>query len=520
MTKQVDFGPLQPAQSMAHKEAAEATADDANVSLDTLRDVLQDLRVHQIEVEMQNDELRRTQAERDRAQAHFFDFYDRAPVGYVTVSEQGMILGSNLTAAAMLGVARSELTSQTFSRFIEPQDQDVYNLLRQRVFETSAAQSCELHLRTHEGSQFFARLDAIAARGEDGAPVMSLVLTDNTAHRQHEVDLRIAAVAFETQEAIAVMNSERLILRVNQAFTDITGYCKQELLGKTCNVLYSKRHSASFYEAIWRETANVGRERGGRWVQHKDGHDLFAQGTTTAVKDQHGQTTHYVITFSDQTQTHQENQQRLQHEAAHRDALVREVHHRIKNSLQGICGLLQQFASQKPEIAEQMRLVAGHLNGISVIHGLQGRHEQSSVRLCELTREIAQATGAIWQTKITVETPPEWVFRVVAEKDAVSVALVLNELLVNAVKHGGKAHGHVSVTLRQGLGIEGAELSILNAGHLRNNKDRPAGNHHGLQLVESLRPREGMTVTRTQHGDQVRTLLELTAPVISFCSKN
>ena len=521
MTKQVDSDLLQRAQLMAHKEAAADSNDDvADLSPQALRDVLQNLRLLEIELEMKNHELRRTQVERDMAEARYFDFYDRAPAGYVTASKQGLILRSNLTAAAMVGVDRSQLAGQAFSRFIERNDQNVYNLLRKRVFETSTSQSCELHMLKHDGSEVFARMDAIAARGDDGAPVMRMVLIDITAHRQDEADLRIAAAAFETQEAIAVMNSERLILRVNQAFADITGYSKQELLGKTSKILRSKRQSVSFFEDIWRRTLNEGLEQGGRWLLRKNGEDFFAHGTTTAVKDQQGQTTHYVLTFSDQTLTQQQEQLRRQHEAAHRDALVGEVHHRIKNSLQGIGGLLRQFASQKPEIAEQMQLVAGHLNGISVIYGLQGRHEKSEVRLCELTREIAQATTAIWQTEITVETPPDWVFRVVSEKEAVSMALVLNELVVNAVKHGGKAQGHVSITLRQGLGIEGAELSILNAGYLRNNKDRPAGRHHGLQLIESLRPREGMTVTRTQRGDQVHTLVQLTAPVISLYAKN
>jgi two-component sensor histidine kinase len=167
-----------------------------------------------------------------------------------------------------------------------------------------------------------------------------------------------------------------------------------------------------------------------------------------------------------------------------------------------------------------MHLVAGHLNGISVIYGLQGRHEKSRVRLCELTREIAQATSVLWQTDITIDIPPHWIFRVVAEKEAVSVALVLNELLVNAVKHGGKAQGHVSVTLRQGPGVEGVEISIVNAGYLRNNTDRPTGHHHGLQLIESLRPRVGLTVSLAQRGDQVQTLLHLTAPVLTLDTEN
>jgi two-component sensor histidine kinase len=138
------------------------------------------------------------------------------------------------------------------------------------------------------------------------------------------------------------------------------------------------------------------------------------------------------------------------------------------------------------------------------------------VRLCELTREIAQATSMLWQTEIAMDIPGNWRFRVVAEREAVAMALVLHELIVNAIKHGGKAQGHVSVRLRQGQGAEGVELSILNAGHLRNNKDRPTGHHHGLQLIESLRPREGLSVTLTQCGDYVQTLLQVTAPVVAL----
>lgn len=615
--------------------------------------LLHELRLHQIELEMQNIELRRTQTERDLADARYFDFYDLAPVGYAAVNEQGFILHANLTAAGLLGVPRSKLAAQAFSRFIDREDQDTYYLLRRQLFETGTAQSCELRMRKLDGSQFFARIDAVVASGDDGAPNLRLVLvdisaskeataprvainqdildsvnaeilvldqqgvirlvnepwqrfvlengdtpglppphtgigtnylavcqkgmnsnvslqyataaydgiravltgampsfkldypchspteqrwfsmcalplgksaqvgitithTDITAHKRAEEEIRIAAVAFESQEGIVVMDGQRQILRVNRAFTEISGYHAQELLGKNINLLHSRQHPESFYEDIWRETDHEGWERGERWIQHKNGSDLFAQGTTTALKDQQGKTTHYVITLSDQTLKHQQNQQRVQHEAAHREALVREVHHRIKNNLQGIGGLLQMFANQKPEIAEQIQLVAGHLNGISVIHGLQGSNGMSRVRLCELTCEIAQATGLIWQTDIAVEIPSNWIFRVVAEKEAVSMALVLNELLVNAIKHGGKAQGHVRVALRQGAGKEGVELTILNAGYLRHKKDCLSAQHHGLTLIESLRPRMGVTVTLAQLDDQVLTSLQLTAPVIAL----
>ena len=97
------------------------------------RRTLHELRVHQIELEIQNEELRRAQAELDAARARYFDLYDLAPVGYATVSEKGLILETNLTAATLLGVARDALVKQSFSRLILKEDQDLYSLHRKKL---------------------------------------------------------------------------------------------------------------------------------------------------------------------------------------------------------------------------------------------------------------------------------------------------------------------------------------------------------------------------------------------------
>ena len=124
------------------------------------RRTLHELRVHQIELEMQNEELRRAQAELDAARARYFDLYDLAPVGYATVSEKGLILETNLTAATLLGVARDALVRQPFSRFILKEDQDLYSLHRKKLFETHSAssgqagepQACELRMVKKDGT--------------------------------------------------------------------------------------------------------------------------------------------------------------------------------------------------------------------------------------------------------------------------------------------------------------------------------------------------------------------------------
>jgi PAS domain-containing protein len=107
---------------------------------ESVRQVLHELRVHQIELTMQNEELRRAQAEIEAERARYFDLYDLAPVGYVTVSEKGLILEANLTAATLLGVNRGVLVKQPLSRFIFQEDQDSYYLHRKKLFETGEPQ--------------------------------------------------------------------------------------------------------------------------------------------------------------------------------------------------------------------------------------------------------------------------------------------------------------------------------------------------------------------------------------------
>ena len=97
--------------------------------------------MHQIELEMQNEELRRAQVELDAARARYFDLYDLAPVGYCTVSEEGLILEANLTAATLLGVARGALVKQPLTRFILTEDQDIYYLHRKQLFETTGGRT-------------------------------------------------------------------------------------------------------------------------------------------------------------------------------------------------------------------------------------------------------------------------------------------------------------------------------------------------------------------------------------------
>ncbi len=166
--------------------AGDPAVDGLGQSSDQLR-LLYDLRVHQIELEMQNEELRRTQTALEASRARYFDLYDLAPVGYVTLSEAGLILEANLTAATLFGLSRGALVRQPLSRFLAPEDQDRYYLHRKRLFATGAPQVLDLQMRREDGTQFWARLEATTGQDADGvSEVCRAIVSDITASKRLE----------------------------------------------------------------------------------------------------------------------------------------------------------------------------------------------------------------------------------------------------------------------------------------------------------------------------------------------
>lgn len=162
-------------------------------------EVLHELRVHQIELEMQNEELRRAQAELDAGRARYFDLYDQAPVGYCTIGARGRILEANLTAAMLLRAPRSLLVHMLFSQFIRKEDENIYFLHRKAFRERGEPFECDLRMVRKDGSEFWAHLAASpslapsAGQAQDAAEQeCRVVLSDITERKQ----------AIEKQQAI------------------------------------------------------------------------------------------------------------------------------------------------------------------------------------------------------------------------------------------------------------------------------------------------------------------------------
>ena len=195
------------------EEIARETADLSPENIDgqspaEIRQTLHELRVHQIELDMQNEELRRAQVELDASRARYFDLYDLAPVGYCTIAEQGLILEANLTIATMLGLPRGEMIKQPISRFIFKDDQDIYYLHRKKLLETGEPQVCEFRMLRTGAPPFLARLEATIAQAADAEPVCRAVLSDITERKRHDEEkakLEIQTLQLQKAESLGCM---------------------------------------------------------------------------------------------------------------------------------------------------------------------------------------------------------------------------------------------------------------------------------------------------------------------------
>ena len=170
----------------AERKAAMSPAVLRAMSPEEIQHTVHELQVHQIELEMQNENLRVAYAELEALRARYFDLYDLAPAGYFTVSEEGMVLETNLTAATLLGVLRGALVNRPISQFILKEDQDVYYLYRKQLFGTGAPQKCELRMLKHDGEPLWVHLEESVAKDAAGEPVCRIVMIDITERKRME----------------------------------------------------------------------------------------------------------------------------------------------------------------------------------------------------------------------------------------------------------------------------------------------------------------------------------------------
>ena len=286
----------------AQAEAALAGSLAAREATQRAEALAHELQVHQIELEMQNDELRRAQLALEAARDRYLDLYDRAPVGYLTIDEAGRITEANRTLASMLGIEREALVGRRFAAHVDAAHADRWHRFAMALGRSDEPRRIDLALQARDQRQIDVQVDGLRVSGPDAEPLLRITLTDVSERRRIEMELRLAATAFHTTEGIMITDAQGRIVRVNKAFTEITGYGAEEAMGCTGRLLQSGRHDAAFYESMWESLRATGTWQGEVCNRRRSG-EIYPQWLTiTAVQHADPPVLHYVATMLDISQ--------------------------------------------------------------------------------------------------------------------------------------------------------------------------------------------------------------------------
>ena len=201
--------------------------------------LIYELQVHQIELEMQNEELSRSQAEVETGLERYTDLYDFAPVGYFTLTRDGTISQCNLTGACLLGVERARLVNRRFGLFVSEADRPDFNAFLERVMEGKAEEVCDVALLKEEAGPLWVHIEALASGDRQACRA---VVMDITARKQLEDALRESEEKMRSIFRAAPLGIGGLVngvfVEVNQRFCDMTGYTSNELIGRSARTVY------------------------------------------------------------------------------------------------------------------------------------------------------------------------------------------------------------------------------------------------------------------------------------------
>lgn len=454
------------------------------------------------------------QAERTRA------ILDSVLVGIVTVSERG-IEWMNRSARRMFAGELAELIGEPTSIVATPEPG--HPLRRDdwlAVLQEGTAETFECRLRGRDGREFWVAGNAVLSRGLSGGREVTFALLD--IERRRQAELRIAEAQASLQRvietapaAIALFDAHTQVVRqANQTAGAFLGAGLASGRGEAVGAVVADPALAAALAGWLRSVVVGGVQQRHEWRSGgDDAADARVWDCRLAPLSEPGEPGSRLVLLvaSDVTEQRAAEQARLQAAIAQREALVREVHHRIKNNLQGVAGLLMQTAGKHPAVKDILADAVGQVQAIAQVYGLQvGRTGLLGLTalLRAVTASMARMSGRTIDVHVQGEVPHE-----LPENESIPIALILNELLSNAIRHG--QGGDVRCTLvpdGQAVVLAVAVQGRLPEGFELQRAGRSAV--AGLGLVRALLPRRSGRLRLEQQGQEVVAVIELQAPAV------
>ncbi len=458
------------------------------------------------------------QAERTRA------ILNSVLVGIVTVSDHG-IEWMNRSARRMFAGELADFVGEPISTVATPEpDHPLRQGQHLQRLQEGRAETFECRLRGRDGREFWVVGNAVLTAGSEGAGrQVTFALLDIERRRQAEISIAQAQASLQrvietAPLAIALFDARsQRVLQVNQTAASFFGCGLDAVLAEGLAACPDVAKAAALRG--WLQAAAGGMPAPAERTPHewRDEPEAGADGLRVwdvrvaplaAAGDVAAQ---LLLVASDVTEQRMAEQARLRAAIDQRELLVREVHHRIKNNLQGVAGLLQQNAVRHPEVAPVLSEAVGQVRAIAQVYGLQVGMT-GPLGLAGLLRAIAQSVQLTFGQPIHVPAAAMEVPHLLPEPEAIPVALVLNELLTNAIKHG--QGGGVRCSLHP----DGADIMVRIAGDgsLPPGFSLAAvpGGVSGLGLVRALLPRRSAELLIEQRGAEVVAEVRLRPPSV------
>ena len=425
------------------------------------------LHVHQIELEMRNEELMRARIELDVSRARYRDLYELAPVGYLTTDSGGAIMDVNLAGASMLGSLKDRLLGVVFGSFIHPEDHARFRALQNRVRTSGVGETCELRMLKSGGACFWALLSAVAAEDDSNQLILRLTLSDITARKEaddalRETGRRLRLHYAQTPIGIIEWDPNLRVTLWNPAAEAIFGYSATEAMGRDAAFIVPETARAEM-DGVWLELLNSkstnrcfneNRRSDGRiisceWYNTQlVGDDGTVKGVASFVVD---------VTERRKAEIERETLERKMQETQKLESLgvlAGGIAHDFNNLLTGILGNANLAAVELPAnsavrshlelIVTESRRAADLCNELLAYSG-RGRFAVESLDLCRLVEEtsrmlkVSVGSKAVLQFHLAKELPA-------VDADAAQIRQVIINLVINASEAIGGNRGDIIIS--------------------------------------------------------------------------
>ena len=226
--------------------------DVAAMPIKGVHQLVHELQVHQIELELQNEELRRTQVELEAVRDCYVDLYDFSPASHLTLDTHGTIVEANLRAGTLLGINRKGLIGQSLARFFASDDQDIFHRHCREVLKTGRRQTCEVHLRTKADASCCVYLESLAVHNKPGhithwrTALLDITERKRTEEELRESEARLRAILDNSPGMVFLKDPEGRYLHVNRQFERAFHITREQVAGKTDEAIFAPEQAAMF----------------------------------------------------------------------------------------------------------------------------------------------------------------------------------------------------------------------------------------------------------------------------------